>query len=121
MLQHRGRRLSALEHFLDLVDAAARPVELIAQQAIRRACGVAEPAVDALPEDLRGFLSGGGGGDEIRESGVHASELAIKTAGVQHPARIEDTLEPLLQREHSGREGVEGIICRTAAQRGMAP
>jgi hypothetical protein len=36
-----------------------------------------------------------------------ASEFAVETARVQHPAWIEDLLHLLLQREHAGCERLE--------------
>ena len=46
---------AAFEHLLDQVDAAARPVELIAEQLIGRAGGVAEAAVHALAQNRFGL------------------------------------------------------------------
>jgi len=43
-----ARRLLAFDHLLDEVNAAARAIELVAQQLIRRAGGGAEAAVHAL-------------------------------------------------------------------------
>ena len=46
------RRLAALQHVLDQVDAAARAVELVAEQDVGRAGRGAEAAMDAGAEDL---------------------------------------------------------------------
>jgi hypothetical protein len=54
----RGRL--AFEHLLDQVDAAARAVELVAQQLVGRAGGGAEAAVHALAQDGFGLAAFGG-------------------------------------------------------------
>ena len=53
-LRSRGRR-RALEHLLHQVDAAARPVELVAEQLVGRAGRGAEAAVHALAQDRLGL------------------------------------------------------------------
>ena len=60
----RRRRLAALQHRLGEVDAAARAVELVAQQQIGRAGGEAEAAMHASPQDRdppRGFAGSASG------------------------------------------------------------
>ena len=47
-----ARRLVVLEHVLDQVDAAARAVELVAEQQVGRAGRGAEAAMHAAPQDL---------------------------------------------------------------------
>ena len=66
MLDHFGRRrLVLLQHLLDQIDAAARAIELVAEQHIgRTGCG-AEAAMDAGAQDLVGFRDVGIG--ELRE------------------------------------------------------
>ena len=54
-----ARDLAALEQLLDQIDAAARPVELIAQHLIGGAGRVAEAAVHALAQDRLGLLAVG--------------------------------------------------------------
>jgi hypothetical protein len=74
MQDRAGRwRAAALEHLLDLVDAAARTVQLVAQQQVGRAGGVAKAAMDTVADDAFrrsdtaiGQLSGS-------ESGLHVS------------------------------------------------
>ena len=46
-----GRRLAALQHVLDQVDAAARTVELVAEQHVGRAGRGAEAAMDAAAQE----------------------------------------------------------------------
>jgi hypothetical protein len=53
----RGGR--TLQQALHEVDTAARAIQFITQQAVRRATGVAEPTVDALANNARGFLGSG--------------------------------------------------------------
>jgi hypothetical protein len=50
-----GHRRAALEHSLDQVDAAARRIELIAEQDIGGAGRGAEAAMDAFADDRIGF------------------------------------------------------------------
>lgn len=66
MLDHLGgRRLVLLQHLLDQVDAAARAIELVAEQHIgRTGCG-AEAAMDAGAQDLVGLRDVGVG--ELRQ------------------------------------------------------
>jgi hypothetical protein len=53
MLDHfGGRRPVVLQHLLDQVDAAARRIELVAEQHIGRAGRGAEAAMHAGAEDL---------------------------------------------------------------------
>ncbi len=47
----------AFQHLLDEIDAAPRSVELVAQQLVGRAGGVAETAVHALAQDRVGFTA----------------------------------------------------------------
>ena len=54
-----ARRRLAFEHLLDQVDAAARAVELVAQQLVGRAGGGAEAAVHALAQDRLGLAAVG--------------------------------------------------------------
>jgi hypothetical protein len=56
LLRRRGD-CAAFEHFLDEIDAAARSVQLVAQQLIRRARGVAKAAVNARAQDGVGFAA----------------------------------------------------------------
>ena len=52
MLDHfGGRRLAALQHVLDQIDAPARRIEFVAEQEIGRAGGGAEAAMHAGAED----------------------------------------------------------------------
>src|SRR6185312_977908 len=60
------------QHLLDQVDAAARTIELIAEQDIGRAGRGAETAVDAGAQDLVGFRDVGVGELREREFGLHA-------------------------------------------------
>ena len=69
-LRFSGDRL-AFEHLLDEVDAAARTVELVAEQLIGRARREAEAAVHAVAQDALGFLPFGRVLDEIGERGLH--------------------------------------------------
>jgi len=65
----RGR--VALEHLLDEVNAATRPVELVAEQLIGRAGGGAEAAVHALAQDGFSLLSVCGVTKFSGEFGLH--------------------------------------------------
>ena len=64
------RRRAALEHLLDQVDAAARAVELVAEQLVGRAGRGAEAAVHALAQDRVGLAAGGRVADEVGEMGL---------------------------------------------------
>jgi hypothetical protein len=52
-----GRDGLALEHLLDEVDASARPVELVAQELVRRARRRAKAAMHARAQDCVGFAA----------------------------------------------------------------
>ena len=58
-----ARRRLAFEHLLDQVDAAARAVELVAEQLVGRAGGGAEAAVHALAQDRLGLAAVGRAGE----------------------------------------------------------
>lgn len=66
-----GGRRPALQHLLDEVDAAARPVEFVPQQLVSRAGSRAEATVHALAEDFGGLPALGRIADEISEIGSH--------------------------------------------------
>ena len=85
-VQLRLRRdLAALEHLLDQVDAAARTVEFVAQQLIRRARRRAEPAVHAGAQDRVGLAAVGRVADEIGERGLHGSVPAGRPRALTPP------------------------------------
>ena len=71
----------ALEHLLDEVDAAARAVELVAEQLVGRAGGGAEAAVHALAQDRLGFLALGGAGELGGDGGLHAERIVVRGRG----------------------------------------
>src|SRR5688500_9117662 len=62
MLDHlHCRPLVLLQHLLDQVDAAARAIELIAQEHVGRTCCGTEPAMHAGAQDLVGLADVGVG------------------------------------------------------------
>ena len=96
-----GRR--AFEHLLDQVDAAARTVEFIAEQLVRRAGGGAEAAVHALAQDAFGLLTFGRFLDEWRESCFHVSDcfycalhVCVEVTGIQDAGGIESLFQPTM-------------------------
>ena len=70
-LRLRGDGL-VLEHLLHEINASSRPVELIAQELIRRTRGGAETAVHAGAQDRFGLSALRRVLDEIREMRFHA-------------------------------------------------
>jgi hypothetical protein len=70
---HEGRRhlCAPLEACLHEIDAAARAVELITEQAVGRAGGEAETAMHALAQNAVCFLALGRIFDEVCEIGLH--------------------------------------------------
>ena len=66
-----ARGCGAFQHLLDQIDAAARAVELVAQQLVGRAGGGAEAAVHALAQDGVGLVAVGRVADEFGEIGLH--------------------------------------------------
>ena len=86
--------LSVLQHVLDQVDAAARAVELVAEEDIGRTGRGAEAAMDAGAEDLlrhRGVGIGELGEGEVRLHRLHAR---VHPAGIEDALGIEGRLEP---------------------------
>ena len=82
----------ALEHLLDQVDAAARAVELVAEQLVGRAGRGAEAAVHALAQDGLGLDAVGGAGEfggEVRSASGRdrRSEAGVEAAGVEDAVR----------------------------------
>ena len=77
----RARRRMALEHLLDQVDAAARAVELVAEQLVGRAGRGAEAAVHALAQDGVGLDAIGGAGELGGEGGLHAVGVVAQRPG----------------------------------------
>ena len=67
----RARRRLAFQHLLDEVDAAARAVELVAEQLVRGAGRGSEAAVHALAQDGVGLAAFGGAGEFGGEGGLH--------------------------------------------------
>ena len=87
MLDHVLRRRPVLlQHLLDQVDAAARAIELVAEQHIGRTGRGAEAAMHAGAQDLVGFRDVGIGQLRQREFGLHAA------APARSPAAVEDVL-----------------------------
>src|SRR5262249_49370551 len=85
----RTSRPRTLQHLLDLIDAATRAVELIAEQLIGRAGGEAEAAMNARAQDLLRPGSVGSLSDPVRKTRLHGSDAGQKPAGVEDPLRIE--------------------------------
>ena len=75
----RGR--CAFEHLLDEIDAAARAGELIAEQLVGRAGGIAKAAVHALAQDGFGLRAVGG----LLEFGAEARLHGFKDRGTAVP------------------------------------
>ncbi len=102
----RARRRVAFEHLLDQVDAAARAVELVAEQLVGRAGRGAEAAVHALAQDGFGFAAFGGAGELGGEMGLHSRRLSsqtrIEAAGIEDALGIERALQPLVDRGSGG-------------------
>jgi hypothetical protein len=69
----RLRDRLAFQRLLDEVYAAARPVELIAEELVSRAGRIAKAAVDAIAQNRLGFAAFGRVPDEIGELRLHAS------------------------------------------------
>ncbi|GAC1630475.1 MAG: hypothetical protein NVS9B10_22920 [Nevskia sp.] len=77
-----GRDRLAFEHFLDLVDAAARAVELVAEQLVSRTGRVAETAVHAGAQDAVGLPALRRVADVGGEIGLHGGRwLRTRRAG----------------------------------------
>ena len=120
----RGDR-GALQHLLHEVDAAARPVELVAQQLIGRTGRGAEAAVHALAQDRVGLAALGRVADEVGELGLHrVSEqgpvqsvevkLRIHPPGLKIPSGSNSASGAVDLRER-GRERLEDARCLVAA------
>ena len=65
--------LGTFEHLFDQVNAAARPVELVAQQLVGRAGGGAKPAVHAAAQDFFSRQAVRGTGVFGGKRGVHGA------------------------------------------------
>ena len=85
-----------LQHVLDQIDAAARGIELVAEQHIGRAGRGAEAAMHAGAQDLVGFRDVGIG--ELREGeiGLHLNARP-HPSGIENALRIETVLDPFGQ------------------------
>ena len=66
----------ALQHPLDLVDAPAGAVQLVAQELVGGAGGGAEAAVHAGAQDAFGLAACGGVADEVGQIGLHGTGMA---------------------------------------------
>ena len=75
-----ARRSLAFKHLFHQVDAPARPVELVAQQLVGRAGGVAKAAVHALAQDGFGGQAVCGVFEFGREFGVHGELRRARSA-----------------------------------------
>ena len=73
-----GRRAVVLEEALDLVDAAARAVEFVAEQDVGRAGRGAEAAMDAGAQDAVHRLDGRVGELGQGEIGLHAPTPSVR-------------------------------------------
>ncbi|MNW00913.1 hypothetical protein D3C71_1964680 [compost metagenome] len=63
----------AFKHLLHQIDAAARAIQLIAEQLVSGAGGGAETAVHALADDGLGFFAFGRVAQEFGQCGLHGS------------------------------------------------
>ena len=119
-----SRRRFVLQHLLDQVDAPARRIELVAEQDIGRAGGLAEAAMHA------------GAQDRVRHRDVGIGELRGREIGLHHtPAHMRPGLStPLGSKLSFDAPGDRGerapcgsntstaarVAARGADQRGMA-
>ena len=95
----------ALEHLLDQVDAAARAVELVAEQLVGRAGGGAEAAVHALAQDGLGRLAFGRALELGAEGGLHRRFRRVGWAGLRQRVAQDPVVlvfDPLTRRSARG-------------------
>ena len=118
----RARDLLALEHLLHQVDAAARAVELVAEQLVGRAGGRAEAAVHALAQDGVGLPALRRVADEVGEVRSAWQRLCVQAAGVEDAGRVECGLQSSVDRRQRGRQRMEHAqrLVAAAEQRRVA-
>jgi hypothetical protein len=86
--------LAAFEYLLDEIDPAARPVELVAQQLIGRACRGTESAVHTGAQNAVGLDTFWCVTDEIGEMGFQGgSKMRVHARGIEDPRWIEALFE----------------------------
>jgi hypothetical protein len=93
VLLRPARHGCAFEHLLDQVDAAARAVELVAQQLVGRAGGGAEAAMHALAQDDLRRLALAGVFELGAQPGLHGRgrnrggpQISLRTSGISSAA-----------------------------------
>jgi hypothetical protein len=130
-----GRHRRALEHLLHQVDAAARAVELVAQQLVGGTGGGAEAAVHALAQDGLGGLTGRRAGEFRGEMGLHggigssvqkssqraASGSAARPAGPAGPGPGRHRPRRRVHLQGAGRTDAVGGRAQGEAARRLAP
>ena len=109
----RGDRL-AFQHLLHEVDAAARPVELVAQELVRRARRRAKAAMHARAQDGVGLAAFARVAILGGEVGLHQS-FGNKTPAVENALRVEHRLQLPVQLGQRAVQGVEHIAVLVAA------
>ena len=109
----RRCRLVPLEHVFDLVDAAARAVEFVAEQEIGWASCRAEPAMHAGSQDLLRRLDRGIVELFCREGCLHGSESGVHPARIEYPRRIERRFQPSLEPRDYRARRIENVGCST--------
>src|SRR5690606_236288 len=90
MLLSRMGGLRAFKHLLDEIDAAARPIQLVAEHLVRRARGRTEPAMHAAAQDSVGLAAVVGVTRPGSKISLHTgSELPYQAAWIEQAGRIQ--------------------------------
>ena len=115
-----GRDFVAFEHLLDQVDAPARAVQLVAEQLIGRAGGVAEAAMHAGAQDAFGFLGARQAFGLFTQIGLHVLYLGVHAARVENTLGVELVLQLALVAQQRCSQRLEGLRLAGDEAGGMA-
>src|SRR5690606_6508753 len=96
------------------VDATARTVQFVAQFLVRWARGLTKAAVYATSQNLFCHVAVGGAPYPGCQFGLHGSELAEKSAGIEHSGRVQLLLQPPADRQDTGGGRVKDRYGRCA-------
>jgi len=86
---------ATLKHLLDEVNASPRPIQLVSEELVRWAGGIAETTMHAFAHDRLGLLGVGCPFELRTQVRLHwrSLQISIETATIEYPVRIESILQ----------------------------